>query len=75
MKCPLWSGGRVELFARRGHEVLPGSRDGAGDEGTGSDFRSDGETDPVVASGRDRNPENPVSTIASNSCLDSSKIP
>src|SRR3990167_5941227 len=30
MKSPLSSGGRVELFARRGHEALPGSRDGAG---------------------------------------------
>src|SRR3989304_6082750 len=29
MKSPLSSGGRVERFARRGHEVLPGSRDGA----------------------------------------------
>ena len=36
MKCPLGSGGRVGLFAGRWHEVLLGSRDGAGDEDTRS---------------------------------------
>ena len=47
------NGGRVGLFARRGPEVLPASRDGAGDEGTGSDMESAGEADHVVASSED----------------------
>src|SRR3990167_8271424 len=53
MKCPLGSGGRVEPFAWRGHEVLLGSRDGAGDEDTESDLTGIGEADYLVAGGRD----------------------
>ena len=67
MKCPLSSGGRVGLFARRGHEGLLGSRDGAGDEGTGSDLASDRETNQVVASGgdpRDLVPEHAALEVA-----------
>ncbi len=51
---------RVELFARRWHEVLLGSRDGAGDEDTRSDFASDGEADQLVAGSRDHRNQRPA---------------
>ena len=60
MKCPLWSGGRVRLFARRGHEALPGSRDGAGNEDTGSNLAGDGEADYVVAGSGDHRDQRPA---------------
>src|ERR1017187_7718669 len=59
MICPVeiasdlsaWQAARVGEHGR--HDLLQAGRDGADDEGTGSDFAGPGEEDHVVAGGRD----------------------
>jgi hypothetical protein len=47
------------------HVLLPEGRDGAGDEGTGSDFASDSEDDHVVSGSRDHWHQRPAyATVA-----------
>jgi len=66
MICPVEIASEVSAFqaARVGdhgrHGVLHAGRDGADDEGTGSDFAGAREEDHVVAGGRDHRDQRPA---------------
>ena len=66
MICPVdlasdlsaWRAAGVGDYGRYG--LLLTGRDGAGDEGTGSNFAGDGEEDHLVASSRDHRHHGPI---------------